>query len=79
MPDQTARLFIDAQMGMFTADDPLCQGASCLDTTCRRVHSTWANPHRKASQIIAHHNQTLGSGFVSLKTADEVRIAALQP
>ena len=71
---------------MFLAGDPLYQGGYCLDPTCWRVdtlareaHSTWDNPHPKAPQITAHHNQTLGSGLVKLKTADDVRFAALQP
>lgn len=58
----------------------------CVDTTCRRAyslgynvtlvqdaHSTWDTPHLTAAQIIAHHNQTLGNWFVTLKTTDEIQ------
>jgi nicotinamidase-related amidase len=58
----------------------------CVDTTCRRAyslgyqvtlvqdaHSTWDAGQLNAAQIIAHHNQTLGDWFVSLKPADEVQ------
>ena len=57
----------------------------CVDTTCRRAyslgyqvrlvqdaHSTWNNRGLTAEQIIAHHNETLASGFVELVAADEV-------
>jgi len=58
----------------------------CVDTTCRRAyslgyhvtlvqdaHSTWDTQYLKASQIIAHHNLTLGGWFVSLKAAGEIQ------
>jgi nicotinamidase-related amidase len=58
----------------------------CVDTTCRRayslgynvtlvqdVHSTFDTEVLKAPQIIAHHNQVLNSGFVTLKTVSEVQ------
>lgn len=64
----------------------------CIDTTCRRAyslgyevtllqdaHSTWDTEHLKASQIIAHHNQVLGSWFVTLETANEIQFDNLQP
>jgi nicotinamidase-related amidase len=58
----------------------------CVDTTCRRAyslgydvtlvsdaHSTWDTEHLTASQIIAHHNATLGGWFVTLKaTRDSI-------
>ena len=57
----------------------------CVDTTCRRAyslgydvtlvqdaHSTWDTENLKATQIIAHHNQTLGGWFVALKAAREI-------
>ena len=57
----------------------------CVDTTCRRAyslgydvtlvqdaHSTWDTENLKATQIIAHHNQTLGGWFVGLKAAREI-------
>jgi len=57
----------------------------CVDTTCRRAyslgydvtlvqdaHSTWNTENLKATQIIAHHNQTLGGWFVALKAAREI-------
>jgi len=58
----------------------------CVDTTCRRAyslgykvtlvqdaHTTWHNEHLQASQIIAHHNLTLGNWFVSLKPANGIQ------
>lgn len=64
----------------------------CIDTTCRRAyslgynvtlvqdaHSTWDTEHLKASQIIAHHNQVLGSWFVTLKTANEIQFGEPPP
>jgi len=58
----------------------------CVDTTCRRAyslgydvtlvrdaHSTWDTENLKATQIIAHHNQTLGGWFVTLKAAREIQ------
>ncbi len=58
----------------------------CVDTTCRRAyslgydvtlvqdaHSTWDTQHLRAPQIIAHHNQTRGGWFATLKAADEVQ------
>lgn len=57
----------------------------CIDTTCRRAysldydvilvkdaHSTWDTGFLAASQIIAHHNQSLGGWFVTLKEAREI-------
>jgi nicotinamidase-related amidase len=57
----------------------------CVDTTCRRAyslgydvvltkdaHSTWDTEHLTASQIIAHHNATLGGWFVTLKAAGDI-------
>jgi len=62
----------------------------CVDTTCRRTyslgydvtlvedgHSTWDNTHLNASQIIAHHNETLGGWFVNLKPADSIKFDPL--
>jgi nicotinamidase-related amidase len=58
----------------------------CLDTTCRRAyslgydvtlvqdgHSTWDTEYLKASQIIAHHNEVLGSWFATLKAAHRIK------
>jgi len=58
----------------------------CVDTTCRRAyslgydvtlvqdgHSTWDTKHLKASQIIAHHNEALGSWFATLKAAHVIK------
>lgn len=52
----------------------------CVDTTCRRAaslgfdvtlvadgHSTWPNRTLTAEQIVAHTNQTLAGGFVTLE------------
>jgi nicotinamidase-related amidase len=57
----------------------------CVDTTCRRAfslgyettlvqdaHSTFHSEVLTAPQIIAHHNQVLGSWFVSLQSTAEV-------
>jgi nicotinamidase-related amidase len=57
----------------------------CVDTTCRRAysmgydvtlvadgHSTWDTDQLTASQVIAHHNQVLGSWFATLKKAGEI-------
>ena len=57
----------------------------CVDTTCRRAfsmgyksilvkdaHSTFDQETLTASQIIEHHNATLGGRFVQLKTTDEI-------
>jgi nicotinamidase-related amidase len=61
----------------------------CVDTTCRRAyslgydvtlvqdgHSTWDTENLKAPQIIAHHNQTLGGWFVTLKPAGAIQFGA---
>ena len=58
----------------------------CVDTTCRRAfspgydvtlvkaaHGTWDNDDLLAAQIIAHHNEVLGSWFATAVNADEVR------
>jgi nicotinamidase-related amidase len=60
----------------------------CVDTTCRRAyslgydvvlvqdgHSTWDTEHLTASQVIAHHNATLGGWFVTLKAARDITFA----
>ena len=57
----------------------------CVDTTCRRAqglgykvllaqdaHSTMDAESLTAAQIIAHHNETLGSAYVTLCRAEEV-------
>lgn len=57
----------------------------CVDTTCRSAfergfevtlvrdaHTTMDSGALPAAAIIAHHNATLGGGFVTLKRADEV-------
>ncbi len=57
----------------------------CIDTTCRRAyslgydvilvedgHSTWDSDALEAPQIIAHHNNVLGSWFVELQKAAEI-------
>jgi nicotinamidase-related amidase len=57
----------------------------CIDTTCRRAyslgyeviliengHSTYDTEHLRADQIINHHNQVLGSWFVTLEKSTEV-------
>jgi nicotinamidase-related amidase len=56
-----------------------------VDTTCRRAyslgyriilvqdgHSTWNSANLSAQEIISHHNNKLGSFFVSLKTQQEI-------
>lgn len=61
------------------------QTAYCVDTTCRRAyslgyetvlvsdgHSTLDSDILKASQIIAHHNEVLGSQFATVLSASEV-------
>lgn len=58
----------------------------CVDTTCRRAfslgydvtlvkdaHGTRGNDDLSAAQIIAHHNEVLGSGFAAAVNADEIR------
>lgn len=58
----------------------------CVDTTCRRAfslgydvtlvkdaHGTWDNDDLSAAQIIAHHNEVLGSWFATAMNADEIR------
>jgi nicotinamidase-related amidase len=58
----------------------------CFDTTCRRAfslgydvtlvkdaHGTWDNDDLSAAQVIAHHNEVLGSWFATAVNADEVR------
>ncbi len=57
----------------------------CIDTTCRRAyslgykvilvkdaHSTWDSTHFSAEEIINHHNEVLGSFFVTLKKEQEL-------
>lgn len=57
----------------------------CVDTTCRRAyslgyhvtlvkdaHSTWDTQTLTAPQIIAHHNDVLGSWFAELKETNEI-------
>lgn len=61
------------------------QTAYCVDTTCRRAfslgynnvlvsdgHSTLDSDILSAEQIIAHHNEVLGSQFAKIKTAKEI-------
>jgi nicotinamidase-related amidase len=61
------------------------QTAYCVDTTCRRAysmgyknilvsdgHSTLDSDVLTAEQIIAHHNNILGSQFAKLATANEI-------
>jgi nicotinamidase-related amidase len=61
----------------------------CIDTTCRRAyslgyeviliedgHSTYDSEQLSAVQIIRHHNQVLGSWFVTLKNSTDVYFAA---
>ena len=58
----------------------------CVDTTCRRAfslgydvtlakdaHGTWDSDDLSAAQIIAHHNEVLGSGFATAVSANDVR------
>lgn len=58
----------------------------CVDTTCRRAyslgyhvilardaHTTFDTEVLTAPQVIAHHNQVLSSGFVTLKNAAEIQ------
>ena len=65
------------------------QTVYCVDTTCRSAfergfdvtlvrdaHTTVDGAALPAAGIIAHHNATLGSGFVRLKKADEVTFGA---
>ena len=57
----------------------------CIDTTCRSAwakglnvllvgdsHSTWDSDVLSAKQIIDHHNEVLGNGFVTVKNSDEI-------
>lgn len=57
----------------------------CIDTSCRRAfslgykvtlaqdaHSTYDRKTLTATQIIAHHNEVLGSDFVELQPADSI-------
>ncbi|MFJ8526575.1 hypothetical protein [Bacillus sp. NPDC094106] len=58
----------------------------CVDTTCRRAysigykenilvkdaHSTFDTAVLSASQIVEHHNNTLGGRFVTLKETSEI-------
>jgi nicotinamidase-related amidase len=57
----------------------------CIDTTCRRAyslgydvtlvqdaHTTWDTEHLRATQIIAHHNQVLGSWFTKIEPAGAI-------
>jgi nicotinamidase-related amidase len=57
----------------------------CVDTTCRAAsalgfrvtlaadaHTTFDTSVLSAAQIIAHHNNTLGGGFVELVAADAI-------
>jgi len=61
----------------------------CIDTTCRRAyslgyevilvedgHSTYDSEHLSAEQIIRHHNQVLGSWFVTLENSIGISFAA---
>jgi nicotinamidase-related amidase len=58
----------------------------CVDTTCRRAsglgyevtlaadaHGTWDTEHLSAAQVVAHHNEVLGSGFADVVPAAEAR------
>lgn len=58
----------------------------CIDTNCRVAtdlgykvvlardgHTTFDSPVLSAAQIIAHHNRTLGSGFVELAAAGDIK------
>ncbi len=57
----------------------------CIDTTCRSAfskgfqillvedcHSTWDTGILSAAQIIQHHNETLGNGYVRVKNSEDI-------
>jgi nicotinamidase-related amidase len=61
------------------------QTEMCVDSTCRAAvalgyrvtlvsdgHTTFDSPVLPAEKIIAHHNRTLGDGFVDLRSASDV-------
>lgn len=61
------------------------QTDQCVDTTTRRAasedyevtlvsdaHTTWNSGELTAAQIIAHHNNTLGDWFATVKPASEI-------
>lgn len=61
------------------------QTADCIDTSCRRAfslgykvilledgHTTFDSPVLTAGQIIAHHNQVIGTWFGTLAEADKI-------
>ncbi|HWA42098.1 MAG TPA: cysteine hydrolase family protein [Hypericibacter adhaerens] len=61
----------------------------CVDTACRvavglgykvalvaDAHSTFDSTELPAERIVAHHNNTLGGGFVELVTSDKVAFQA---
>jgi len=62
------------------------QTEMCVDSACRAAvahgyrvalvsdgHTTFDTPVLKAEQIIAHHNQLFGHGFLEVVAADDVR------
>jgi hypothetical protein len=52
-----------------------CRAAVALGyqvTLLSDAHSTFDSPVLTAEQIVAHHNSTLGDGFVALSRTDEV-------
>ncbi len=56
--------------------DSACRAAAALDYRVTLVsdgHTTWDTPGLTADRIIAHHNRLLGSGFVDLAEAEQVR------
>ena len=73
--------------GLGVTDLIVCgmQSEFCVDTTCRRAHglgyrvtlvedghTTGDTDTLSAQQIIAHHNDTLGRGFVTLSRGEDV-------
>ena len=60
----------------------------CVDTTCRRsfglgygvtlaadAHGTWDTEHLTAAQVVAHHNEVMGSGFAEVVPTAEISFA----
>jgi nicotinamidase-related amidase len=88
-PDSFLDTTLSEELGARNIEGLILAGMSteyCVDTTCRRAfslgydvtlakdaHGTWDKDGLSAAQIIAHHNEVLGSWFATAVNADEVR------
>jgi nicotinamidase-related amidase len=87
-PDSFLDTVLREELGSRNIEDLVLTGLQtefCIDTTCRRAfslgydvtlvkdaHGTWDKDDISAAQIIAHHNEVLGSWFATAMNADDI-------